>query len=228
MELPKTVEELQALLNKETEGLRKNRDEILGEKKKLAEFVEQLGGLESAKGLQELRTRIEKDELGKLLTSGQYDKWFDTRTEALRTSYQKQIDALNKKQTESEQQLSLAQKQLSDTLISQAVTQDAVAAGVVPEAVQDVLLRARGTLRVDENGKVVVLDAGNQVVLGKDGKSPLSPREWVDSFKDKAPHWWPSSQGAGAKGGRGASELTADEIGRMSMEQYRAFREKKK
>jgi hypothetical protein len=49
---------------------------------------------------------------------------------------------------------------------------------------------------LDENGNAVQLDGDSQVVIGKDGKTPFNPAEWLDSMRESAPHWFP----AGASG----------------------------
>ncbi len=34
--------------------------------------------------------------------------------------------------------------------------------------------------------------------MGKDGRTPLTPVEWIDSLKESAPHLFPSASGTGA------------------------------
>jgi hypothetical protein len=47
----------------------------------------------------------------------------------------------------------------------------------------------------------VKLDGSGRLELGKDGKNPFSPAEWIESQKEAKPHWFPaSSSGSGSSG----------------------------
>ncbi len=54
---------------------------------------------------------------------------------------------------------------------------------------------------------------GDEVVLGKDGKTPLTPIEWAESLRETAPHLWPKAQGSNAPGGGNSSaRVTGQDI----------------
>jgi hypothetical protein len=90
--------------------------------------------------------------------------------------------------------------------------------------------------QLDENGHAVQIGDDGQPVLGKDGKTPFNPAEWLDSMKEAAPHWFPagaSGSGSGS-GNRGAgnvnlnrSTMTAKEkseyIAKHGRDQYMAL-----
>lgn len=44
-------------------------------------------------------------------------------------------------------------------------------------------------MAVDENG---------EVVIGKDGQTPMTPKEWVESLREQKPYYWPKPNGMGA------------------------------
>jgi hypothetical protein len=55
---------------------------------------------------------------------------------------------------------------------------------------------------LDENGNAVQRDADGNVVIGKDGKTPFSPSEWLESMRESAPHWFPAgASGSGSNNG---------------------------
>jgi hypothetical protein len=70
----------------------------------------------------------------------------------------------------------------------------------LPEALEDIVLRAKNSgWSVNSDGDVVAVN-GEDVVLGKDGKTPLTPIEWAESLRESAAHLWPKAQGTGAPG----------------------------
>lgn len=90
---------------------------------------------------------------------------------------------------------------------------------------------------LDESGQAVQRDAEGNLVIGKDGKTPYSPAEWLESMRETAPHWFPagasgSGSGGGAKGGGAGpakvrSQMTtrerSDFIERYGREKYEAL-----
>ena len=80
----------------------------------------------------------------------------------------------------------------------------AAKAGLHVDAIDDALLRAQSIFTLDENGNAVQLDSEGQAVLGKDGKTPFSPTEWLEN----PPKHWLMSQasGGGANGGRHSND----------------------
>jgi len=46
-------------------------------------------------------------------------------------------------------------------------------------------------------------------VLGKDGKTPFSPAEWIESMTEIAPHWFPASSSGGGASGSGSGTSKA-------------------
>lgn len=65
----------------------------------------------------------------------------------------------------------------------------------VETAEEDILLLAERMLEVDDSGNVVTKD-GVGVTPG------ITPDIWLQEMQAKRPHWWPESQGGGAKGGK--------------------------
>jgi hypothetical protein len=118
-------------------------------------------------------------------------------------------------------------EQLARLAIDGRIREAASRAALVPSAIEDVLGRGRRVFALDEAGSPVARNAAGEVIAGKDGESPLTPAEWLETMKETAPHWWPPSSGAGApgagaRGGEGA--LTYEQAGELSPEHYARLR----
>lgn len=83
--------------------------------------------------------------------------------------------------------------------IHDAVRKAALESKVIDTALEDVLILAERMFEISEDGKVLVKD---QV-----GATPgVDPAVWLTEMQSKRPHWWPASQGGGARGsGAGGS-----------------------
>ena len=74
--------------------------------------------------------------------------------------------------------------------VREAMTQ----AKVLPEAYDDALLLAERVFEIRE-------DDGAIVTRDQVGTTPgVDPQVWLTEMRERRPHWWPSSQGGGAKG----------------------------
>lgn len=186
-----------------TSGLAKNRDEVLAEKKQLQEQFQQLQ--EQWKGLdpEQVRTimqRLEGDEETKLLAEGKTDEVIERRTQRLKADYEKQIQSASEKAQTLEQAVTERDERIKGLMIEGSLRQAASELGVVPSAVEDALTRAKTVFNFDEEGNLVATENGT-TMYGKDGKTPISPAEWLETMKEKAPHWFPAPSGGGASGG---------------------------
>ena len=97
-----------------------------------------------------------------------------------------------------------AEKRLAVVMIDDAVRDAALKRGVIPSALPDVMARARVALRLVD-GQVRVYD-GENLVMGKDGVTPMISAEWVDALASSAAHLFQANAGGGAagSGSRGA------------------------
>ena len=102
-----------------------------------------------------------------------------------------------------------AEKRLAVVMIDDAVRDAALKRGVIPSALPDVMARARGALRLVD-GQVRVYD-GENLLMGKDGVTPMISAEWVDALASSAPHLFQANAGGGAAGsgsrGAGGSQV---------------------
>lgn len=192
----------QAALDAAVTGLKSKNTELLGSirnaKGELDQFKSQFDGLdiEAVKGL---LAKAGQDEETRLIAEGKIDEVFSRRTERFRADVDKQIQA---KDAEINRYIE-ASKKLAGRALSDAILQAASKAGALPEAMEDIVQRARAAgWSVNDDGNVVAMN-GEDPVLGKDGKTALTPSEWAESLRESAPHLWPRAQGAGQTGDKG-------------------------
>ena len=142
----------------------------------------------------------------KLIKAGKVDEVVESRVQTMRKDFETKLN-------EASNQLSSANRQLETLLVDNTVRAAAIKAGVLPTAVDDVLLRAKSVFKV-QNGAAVPVNEKGEVIYGKDGTSPMSVDDWMSTLKKTATHLWPASQGGGANrsgpqgSGRDTSRMT--------------------
>ena len=206
LENPDVKKLVEAAVADAVQGLTTNRDTILGEKKDLQQKFDELG--EQWKGLdpsivKNLVDRMNNDEETKLIAEGKIDEVIERRVGAMKTDLEARLTAAQEKVTELEESslanVSKVKKLVMDGLIRQAGGE----LKILPTAFDDAIHRANGRFELDEDDSPVARDDHGTLLMGKDGKTPLSPLEWLDGMREKAPHWFPTPTGAGAGGGSG-------------------------
>ena len=196
---------IDAAVKDATSGLAANRDEILGEKKTLQASLDEMKktwGSYDPEAVANIMSRLENDEEAKLLAEGKTDEVIARRTERLQADHAKQLENLTAQLTEKDGLLNGTQSKVKELMVSGTLRQAAVEQGLVPSAIEDALSRAMNVFKVGENDELVAEENGS-TAYGKDGKTPLTPAEWLESMKEKAPHWFPAPSGGGAGGGNG-------------------------
>lgn len=219
---------LEKAVKEATSGLAANKDEILAEKKALQEqfasMQEQWKGLDP-QAVRTIMNRLENDEEAKLLAEGKTDEVFERRTERLKADHAKQLAAFEAKIAELETSAATSADRVKRLTVEGGIRQAAAALNVVPSAFEDALARAMSVFNVDDEGKLHAADTDGGTIYGKDGK-PISPSEWLESMKEKAPHWFPAPSGGGAGGGQGRSgSFTISRADARDVSKYRAAKE---
>ncbi|MHA3905153.1 hypothetical protein ACTPOE_16735 [Castellaniella sp. WN] len=187
-------------------GLKSKNSELLGnlktQKSELDSLKGQFDGLdiEAVKGLLK---KAGEDEETRLIAEGKIEDVLAKRTERLRADLDKQLKTEKERADKSQ---AFADR-FREKVLSDSIREAATKAGALPEATDDIILRARSTFRLNDDGEPVAMN-GEEVVFGKDGKTPLSPLEWAESLKEAAPHLWPRAVGAGQTGDKGTKGVT--------------------
>lgn len=165
-------------------------DEFRNNNVDLTKRLEAFKDLDPAK-VQELLENERKIAEKKLIDAGDIEGLVNQRIAAMKTDHDRKV-------AEMTTQLGTANRQLETLLIDNSVREVASKIGVVPSAVDDVLLRAKTVFKV-ENGAPVAKDSAGNTVYGKDGTSSLNIGEWLGGLKEQAPHLFATSSGSGAR-----------------------------
>ena len=96
--------------------------------------------------------------------------------------------------------LSTSEARLEDVLISNDLQTAAGDAGILPTAMNDVLLRGRQVFKL-QDGVSTPHDSNGAVIYGSDGVKALTTKEWVTGLKRTAPHLFTQPKGGGIKPG---------------------------
>jgi hypothetical protein len=179
-------------------ALEKERQAAREAEKARKELETKFDGIDPVK-VKNLMAKFENQEEATLIAEGKMDKVIEMRTEKARNEAQRLV---KEAQTAAEQAEQRAQK-FSQRVLDNHIRAAAAKVGLHSHAIEDALYRGRNLFKLDENGDAVQLGADGQPVYGKDGKTPFTPAEWLESMKDIAPHWFPASSGGGAGGGGG-------------------------
>lgn len=177
-------------------GLKAKNEELLGKLKVTGDKLKNFGDLDPEK-IREQLARMDHDEDLKLFAEGKKHEVIDKHTQRMRQAH---LDELKAKDDLIAVEARRADAYKGAVLDSQIL---AVTAGLHKGAIEDALLHARNLFTLDANGKAVQMDNGT-AVLGKDGKTPFSPAEWIEQQKELKPHWFPAGTSGG--GGQGSRE----------------------
>jgi len=172
---------------------------------RLAEFrnnnIELKKQLEKFEGIdpEKYRTLSKREQQimdAKLVDSGKIDEVVTERVKSMRTEFEGKL-------VERDNEVKTLTSRLGSVLIDSAVKSASVAAGVLPTAVDDVVLRAKAIFTV-KNGEAVAVNDRGDVVYGSNPEKPLGVDEWVTNLKKNAPHLFSGFKGSGAQGSGGA------------------------
>lgn len=195
----KILEDAVAAAVGDVTGLKTKNQELIDREKKakedLQKLQEQAAGLDLPK-VRELIKRLESDTEGKLIAEGKIDEVVKIRTERVVADLEKKVQEATVELQKHKESASKYLGQVRDNALRIAAGE----LGVRPEAMDDIVLRGGREFTVNGEGQVVSVRDG-EVVLGKDGKTPLTPKEFVEDLKEKAPHLWPQASGGNASGG---------------------------
>jgi hypothetical protein len=182
---------LKSALQKERQAAKEARD--------LAKSIEDKFKDIDPDKVREMMSKLDKDGEAQLIAAGKIDEVVAKRIEKQRAELMKQLEAATA-QTEAEKARTA---KFSQRVLDNNIRAAAAKAGLHAGAVDDALFRARTMFTIDDDGNAIQLDESGKPVLGKDGKTPFTPAEWLESMKETAPHWFPAgAAGGGATGNR--------------------------
>jgi hypothetical protein len=185
--------QIAAAVEAATKGLKAKNDELLGSLKTTKEKLKAFDGYDP-EHLKTLKDRLDNDEDAQLLAKGEKQKVIEKYTERMRAQHSTELEAERLKTKAAEDLVSTFKNEVLDNKIR------AVTNGLHKGAVEDALLHARQIFTLDAKGNAVKLGSDGSPELGKDGQTPFSPAEWIESQKEAKPHWFPTSTSGSGSG----------------------------
>jgi hypothetical protein len=156
------------------------------------ELKQRYEGIDPAE-VRKLADEKRKLEEAQQIKAGEADKVIEARVRAVKSELDKQIASVTSERDALHSRLATIQ-------IDQAVVTEATKRGLRASAIPDITARARNTFRL-VNGVPQALEADNQTTrVGKDGVTPLTMAEWIDTQVSEAPHLFESNAGGGGGG----------------------------
>lgn len=190
----------------EVEGMRPESDSARLQttlKKERDDHKKTKGDLKKWAGLdaEEIHAKLDRfDELEAAATGKLDDAAIDELVEKRIGSRLNPIQRENAKLKDANEELETANGELSGTItrgkINDVVRKAATEASCVTTAHTDILMRAERLFEVADGDKIIARD-------NVDVAPGLLPDQWLADMREVCPHWWPASQGGGAKGNDG-------------------------
>jgi hypothetical protein len=223
--------DVQEAIAEATSGLQAKNAELLKELKEVKKAAKQFEGLD-VQELRDLKDKIAQDEELALISQGKHSEAWDRRLEKVAAKHQSELDRLMAEKDATTEALTQTEKRMRALVIDNNVIRAFVAEKGLETGIPDVELRASREASL-EDGNLVFRDENSQIRVGKNGA--MTAQEWVADLKGRAPHLFPSSQGAGAtgstKGGTGGGDtlqLMEQAAAVGDMEEYRRLHLKRK
>lgn len=215
-----------------TSGLKIKNDELLNEKKTIQERLKTFDGIDDAAAAQEALKFVRENEQARLIQEGKFEELIEKRVSQVKSDAMAKIEELTTKYTTAAQEGLTYKQKFNQKMIEDDLRSAAIAAGVRPEALSDVLLRGAIEFTLSEDGKSVeARDEKGNLRKNSDG-IVLIPSVWIEGLKKTAPHYWPGSESAGFTGANASpSDLMArmqELLDKGDMVGYRRLRDQAK
>jgi len=191
---------MQAAIDAEVAGLKAKNAELIGKLK----ATPKMDQAELDK-LMEMKKNIEANEEMKLLAEGKLEEVLKKRTEARDRDFAAQLAARDGKLTEYESTIKAKDERLKALAIDGNIRSAYAELDFEPTALDDILLQARTMFIMDEDGNVAPRDADGVLRMGKDGRTPLSAKEWLEGLAEKKAYLRRASKGSGAAPAKGGT-----------------------
>lgn len=214
--VPEITPEIQTLIDQQVSGLKAKNTELLGKIKEQGDNLKRFDGIDpdTVKGMLK---RFENDEEAKLIADGKIDEVINKRTERMRGDTDKQLKEAN---TRVEKAEAFANK-FRARVLGDEIRSAAGKAGALSSAQEDLILRAKGIFQINDEGQAVAVDEDGNPIMGKDGRTQLSPIEWIESLKESAPHLFPAASGTDAgKHKQGGAHLKRSQMSASEKAEY--------
>lgn len=218
---PQITPEVQAIIDarisEAVTGLKSKNGELIGKLKDATTNLQRFDGIDPD-AVRTILSKFASEEEAGLIAKGDIDTVLKKRTERMQAENQKALQKEQESRTKAEAKAS----KLAARTLAGAIRDAAIKAGALPEAMEDIVLRGGGLWNLNDDGEPVAMN-GEEVIFGKDGRTPLTPQEWAESLRETAPHLWPKAQGtnapgsgSGPRGGQSKGKLDGTEAERAA------------
>ena len=136
------------------------------------------------------KSRLEEEQK---LKAGEFQSVLDARLKAERAEWEKRLGAATKERD-------ALHGRLASIQIDQGVVAAATKRGLRATAMPDITARARSVFRLVDGAPRAFEADGQTLRVGKDGASPMTLEEWIETQVSEAPHLFESNAGSGAAG----------------------------
>jgi hypothetical protein len=171
-------------------------DELRKQKSALEQQLNELNKRFDGINPDDVRAQLEekrKLEEAHALKTGEFDKLLQSRTQTIRSDFEKQLSSVVSERD------ALTAK-LTDIQINQGVIIAGTRRGLRPTAIPDITARARSAFKLVNGVPRAFEPDGSTVRTGRDGVTPMTVEEWIDAQVSDAPHLFEPNSGSGALG----------------------------
>lgn len=215
-----------------TTGLKDKNVEILNEKKGLQKKLKLFDGIKPEDVATE-HEFYEKNKDAEFLKDGTVEELIQQKTSQLTSDHETVVTELTENHDKQLVRGDLYQGLFEAKVMDDGLRAEAVKQGVLPGALQDILLRGKSVFSLDDNKQIEARTSDGKLATTAD-KKVLTPKNWIEGLKETSPHYWPGSTSANANANANFSDN--DEITEQlavladkgDMKGYRALRAKQK
>jgi len=196
---------LAAKIEEEVAGLKAKNEELLGEKKQVQEKLAEFADIKDPEAARRAMEFLEQSDEARMIQEGKFDELLEKRTSNMRIEHDKAVKEINEKYEEVSGKSRHYQTLYEDKMRDDELRAVATRAGVRLEAITDVLLRGAQLFALGKDGSIEARDAKGSL-LKNDAGAVVTPTVWIEGLKESSPHYWPQTEGAGARGGSPSSD----------------------
>jgi hypothetical protein len=160
--------------------------------KQVKDYEQRFAGInpDEVRKLAEEKQRLEEE---RQLKAGEVDQVVEKRIKTLKTDWDRELGAVRSERDQLTARLAAIQ-------IDQGVTTAATKRGLRPTAITDITARARCVFKLVDGLPRAFEADGQSVRYGRDGVTPMTLDEWVETQVADAPHLFEGNSGSGAAG----------------------------
>lgn len=196
-------------LSQERDGLKANLGQLTGMVSQIAQVIgvtpDKLDLKAFGEQWSKLNDTAKQVADGKLVASTSLEEALTTRTTEMKTAHERALAELTADRDTWKNKATTLDEELRVGAIDRAITEAFLKPeiGGRPEALPDILTRARATYKVKE-GKLIPYDKDGKIIYDAEAK-PLQPEGWLKSLRASAGYFFKESNGGGANGSPGGA-----------------------